>query len=293
MNLHHTFAFIIAVSALSFGGAAPAAEPLVVESVVLRLLAEAEVPAQEGGVITSVAVNEGARVKQGELLAQVDDEVARLAAAAAHAQFEIAQAKAANEVRLQFARKALQVSEAELRRSTESVERFPRSVSESQLDVERLTVEKHRLEVEQALHEQRVAVLELKSKDQERSAARAQVTRRRIVAPLEGVVVQVLVRSGEWIEPGEQAVRIVNIDRLKAEGFLPASQASADLVGRPVELRQIAGEGAPTQSFSGAVVFVSPEVDPITGQVRIWAEIDNRAGSLRPGQPVSMVIVRP
>jgi multidrug efflux pump subunit AcrA (membrane-fusion protein) len=42
--------------------------------------------------------------------------------------------------------------------------------------------------------------------------------------------------------------------------------------------------------FAGKIVFVSPEVDPITGQVRIWAEIDNRDGRLRPGQPAQMVV---
>ena len=43
-------------------------------------------------------------------------------------------------------------------------------------------------------------------------------------------------------------------------------------------------------SYGGKVAFVSPEVDPITGQVRVWAEIDNAAGKLRPGQNVRMVI---
>jgi macrolide-specific efflux system membrane fusion protein len=37
-------------------------------------------------------------------------------------------------------------------------------------------------------------------------------------------------------------------------------------------------------------VFVSPEVDPITGQVRVWAEIDNREARLRPGQPARMSV---
>jgi multidrug efflux pump subunit AcrA (membrane-fusion protein) len=30
-------------------------------------------------------------------------------------------------------------------------------------------------------------------------------------------------------------------------------------------------------------VFVSPEVDPVNGQVRVWAEVENRDGQLRPG----------
>ena len=63
-----------------------------VQSVALRLLEEAEVPAQEAGVITSVAVHEGQRVKQGELLTQIDDQVARLAAEATKAKYDIAKA---------------------------------------------------------------------------------------------------------------------------------------------------------------------------------------------------------
>ena len=256
---------------------------VVVESVVLRLLEEAEVPAQEAGVLTEVAVREGQRVKKGQLLAQIDDQVARLAADAAQAQFEIARAKATNDVRMRFAKKSLEVSQAELRRSTESIERFAKSVSQSQLDVEQLTVEKNQLEAEQAEHEHEVAVLEMKAQENELSAARNQVARRQIVAPFDGVIVQIYVRRGEWVEPGQQALRIVNVDRLKAEGFIAAARATVALVGKSVA---IAVDGLESDTApNGKMVFVSPEVDPITGQVRVWAEIDNRDGRLRPGQP--------
>jgi macrolide-specific efflux system membrane fusion protein len=267
----------------------PPAASITVDSVVLRLLEEAEVPAQEAGVVTSLAVREGQRVKQGELLAQIDDEVPRLAAEAVQAQYDIARAKAANDVRRRFAKKSLEVSEAELRRSMESIERFAKSVSQSQLDVERLTVQKNQLEAEQADHEHEVATLEMKAQENELTAARAQVARRRIIAPFDGVVVQTYVRRGEWVEPGQKALRIINVDRLKAEGFVPSAGTFADLSGKPVSL-EIEGlsERGPV---GGTVLFVSPEVDPINGQVRVWAEIDNREGSLRPGQPARMVIL--
>jgi macrolide-specific efflux system membrane fusion protein len=265
-----------------------ATEPLAVDSVVLRLLEEAEVPAQEAGVVTTVAVREGQRVKQGDLLAQIDDQVPRLAAEAVQAQFDIARAKAANDVRQRFAKKSLEVSQAELRRSMESIERFAKSISQSQLDVERLTVQKNQLEAEQAEHERQVAILEMKAQENELSAARAQVARRQVLAPFDGVVVQIYVRRGEWVEPGQKALRVVNVDRLKAEGFVPAAGAVAELSGRPVslEVEGLSEQRAP----AGTIVFVSPEVDPITGQVRVWAEIDNREGKLRPGQPARMVI---
>ncbi len=259
-----------------------------VQSVVLRLLEEAEVPAQEAGVITGVAVVEGQSVKQGDLLAQIDDQVARLAADAAKAKYEIARAKATNDVRIRFAQKETDVSEAELRRSTESIEHFPNSVSQSQLDVEQLTVQKNRLEAEQARHEQEIAALEMKQQEAELNATRAQITRRRIVAPFDGVIVQIYARKGEWAEPGQKALRIVNVDRLKAEGFIRAEDATNNLVGRKIGL-SVEPAGA-HNTVSGKIVFVSPEVDPITGQVRVWAEIDNHDGRLRPGQPARMEI---
>ncbi len=176
MSTTFAAALIIAIAAAvseSQASERSATGGLIVDSVVLRLLEEAEVPAQEAGVVTSVAVREGQRVKQGELLTQIDDEVPRLAAEAVQAQYDIARAKAANDVRRRFAKKSLEVSQAELQRSMESIERFAKSVSQSQLDVERLTVQKNQLESEQADHEHEVATLEMKAQENELTAARA------------------------------------------------------------------------------------------------------------------------
>ena len=255
----------------------------------LRLLAEAEVPAQEAGVLTAVAVREGQPVKRGELLAQIDDRKSHMAQRAAELARDEAQAKADNDVKIRFADKSLEVAEAELRRSMESIERFAKSISQSQLDVERLTVEKSRLEKEQAGHEADMDALAAKSKENELDAAKLEVERRQIAAPFDGVVVQIFVRLGEWVEPGQKAMRIVDARTLKAEGFVDAGQASGELLGQPVRL-SVALADDPAATFGGKVAFVSPEVDPITGQVRIWAEIDNRDGRLRPGQPVKMTI---
>jgi RND family efflux transporter MFP subunit len=259
-----------------------------VESVVLRLFEEAEVPAQESGVVINVAVREGDRVKQGDLLAQVDDQVPRLAAGAAKAKYDITKEKATNDVKIRYARKALDVSEAELRRSTESIEKFAKSVSQSQLDVDKLTVQKNRLETEEAEHEQSISVLEMRAQENELDAARAQIERRKVLAPFDGMIVQVYLRKGEWAEPGQKALRIVNPDRLKAEGFIRAEDAAAVASGKSIELT-VNLDGKP-QTFSGKIAFISPEVDPITGQVRVWAEVDNRDARLRPGQAATMKV---
>jgi macrolide-specific efflux system membrane fusion protein len=253
------------------------------------LISEAAVPAQEAGVITAVAVREGQHVKQGEVLAQIDDQVAQMAERSAKLAYDGAHEKASNDVDIRYANKAAEVAEAELRRSNESIEHFAKSVSQSQLDVEKLTLDKSKLEAEQATHEQQIAKFEMSSKENEWAAAKLQVARRKIVAPFDGVVVQIYVRLGEWVEPGQKALRIVSVDRLKAEGYLPAQDARAGLSGAPARIG-LDLSGQPGATFDGKVVFVSPEIDPITGQVRVWADIDNHDGRLRPGQSVKMTL---
>ena len=42
-------------------------------------------------------------------------------------------------------------------------------------------------------------------------------------------------------------------------------------------------QAAGAERFTGQVVFVHPEVDPVNGQIRVWAEIVNRDALLFPG----------
>ena len=48
--------------------------------------------------------------------------------------------------------------------------------------------------------------------------------------------------------------------------------------------------GKPGTEFDGEVVFVSPEVNPVNGQVRVWAEVVNRDNRLRPGLQGTLTI---
>ena len=263
-----------------------------VQSVILRLIDEAEIPAQQAGVLTTIDVHEGQQVAQGALLAQVDDQLARTAERTAEIELEAARDKAANDVGLRYATKAHQVAKTELQRSEESNKRSPKTVSQSQIDVEQLAVEKTSLEREQAELDTALEQFQVLLHEQQLEAARLQIAQRQLRAPFAGSVVEVYVRAAEWVEPGEQVLRMVAIDRLKAEGFVPADQVRPQFVGSPVRLAPYAGDQfqstTPEAEISGKVVFVSPEMDPITKQVRIWAEIDNAAQRLRPGQRVQM-----
>ena len=79
-------------------------------------------------------------------------------------------------------------------------------------------------------------------------------------------------------------------DRLRAEGLVLAREVLDVGKGTPVTV-SVDVAGAPRSQFAGEVVFVSPEISPVTGQVRIFADVDNGSGLLRPGLRPKMTIL--
>ncbi len=294
-NKHFLFQWILGTLATMFSWTmAHAAEPdaiLEIESVVLRPLQVAEVPAQQTGLLKQIAVAEGQQVEQGRLLASLDVRGAEYAVRQAELEHELAGTKVTNDVQLRYAEKALEVARAELDRSRESVESFAKSISQSQLDVERLTVEKLVLETEQAKHDLEIERFGLKLKQNALEAARLRLQQHHLRAPFAGTIALIRGQVGEWVEMGSPVLRLVAVERLRAEGFLPAEQASDQIVGAKVRLK-VALFDNPTAEFTGTLQFVSPEMDPVTRQVRVWAEIENQGRQLRPGQRGRLSILK-
>lgn len=265
------------------------AEPTEIQSVLLTLSEEVEIPAAEEGVLAEVAAREGIMVQRDELLARIDDEKVVLQRERARIEMENARAHAENDVKVRYAEKSLELANAELKRATDSLERYSKSISKSEVERLQLAAEKEELEIEQARVDLQTARFALEARESELQIAENDVKRRRIESPLAGMVVQINRRRGEWVKPGEPVMRIVRLDTLRAEGFLNAEQASGEMVGRRVTLHVVAADGK-TNDYTGTLTFVSPEISPVNGQVRLWAEIDNRELQLRPGQRASMTI---
>jgi multidrug resistance efflux pump len=264
------------------------AAPLDASSMVLKLVETIEVPAEETGVLAEVQAAEGQIVRQGDLLAQIDDADARLALSRAKIEYDVAQSNARDDVNVRFAKKAVDVARAELQRSQDSIAKYPKSISGSEMDRLKLVVEKNRLEVEQAEHEFDLANFTAKIKANDLQAAERKLARHRIVAVSAGVVSQVHRHRGEWVRPGDPVLRVLRLDRLRAEGFLKSQDVSPDLLGRTVKLA-VDATGEPVRVVDGKITFVDPEIDPVNSQVRVWVEVANGELKLRPGMRARLV----
>jgi RND family efflux transporter MFP subunit len=255
---------------------------LAVDSVLITLIDEVQVPAPAEGVLLSLAVREGDVVKKGQELGRLDDLDVRATTRQLELETDVARREAENDLKVRFAHKNAEVAKAELQRAEESVKQFSRAVSATEIDRLRLTAERTELEVLQADHEFAIAKLNLDVKQNAHAFALESLSRRALAAPIDGVVVEVNRHQGEWLKPGDSVLRLVRVDQLRAEGFLQHSQLVDDPVGRPVKLL-VDLPGRKQAEYPGRIAFVSPEVNPVNGQVRVWAEIENHDGRLRPG----------
>lgn len=282
-------AIVAAFDVSAFRVSAMAAE-VRVASAILAPLHSCEAPAAEAGVLLSLDVREGDEVAAGEVIGAVDARRERLQADIARVDLAMARREAESDIRVRLAEKVRGVARAELARSTSVNADFPNTVSAKEIDRLRLSVEQATLEIEHAAFEQSLLALKIARIEADLRLAEHNVERLQIASPIAGVVAKVNRHAGEWVAQGEAVVRLVRVDRLKLEGYLPIEQAASTLVGRPVRVVATLGPGEPIEA-TGRVTFISPEAEPVNAQVLFQAEIDNTERRLRPGLTVSTVVI--
>lgn len=281
-------ALVIVASGLLAGASSARAADIEIPSALVKLLEQVEVPAREAGALEKLTVREGEMVAAGDALGKIDDRAPAFDKSKAEIELAGAKKLAESDVKVRFAKKSAEVAAAELRRALDSSARLAESVTASELDQLKLVADKTRLEIEQAELEHELSQTAVALKQNDLATAEHAIRQRQITAPLAGFVAQVLKQPGEWVEPGEAIVRILRLDRLKAEGLVSADAFDGSLMGRRVTLTVT--QGQKLVQYTGKIAFVSPEVDPVNGQVRFWAEIDNADLALRPGLHGSLTI---
>jgi len=279
-------AALLAAAALSRAGA----EDIRIESAVVTPIEHVELPALAAGQLVKVAVADGTVVRKGDLIAEIDQTEAQLAAHKAQAALAIAKAEAVNDNRALATAKAAEVAKAELKRAVEAGEKYSKSISQTELDRLRLSAEQHGLEHQEAIHDLEIARLNVEVKVIEVEMARRALERHILRSPIDGIVVEIKRRPGEWVEPGMTVTRIISMDPLRVEGFLDTRRLSRARVGMPVKFVPAFDDPKPTV-YVGKLSFVSPEANPVNGQVRVAAMFENGGRVLQPGLHGELTII--
>ena len=271
----------------------PRATGPVINHCLVAVAEEAQVPGKEAGVLMALEAKEGLEVKAGTSLGHIDDTEPTVQKKVKQAEHDGAKETADNDINVRYARAATDVSYAEYLKALEANKKVKGSIPEVEISRLKLTWHKSKLQIEQAELEQRVAVFTAEGKGGEVEAAEASIERRKIKAPLDGVVTNVYRHVGEWVAPGDPVVKIVRVNRLRIEGFLNAADYDPpEIEGRAVTVEVELAHGRKVK-FPGKVVFVSPLV-MAGGEYRVFAEVNNRQENgqwvLRPGLFATMNI---
>jgi HlyD family secretion protein len=114
----------------------------------------------------------------------------------------------------------------------------------------------------------------------------AQVAYSRIVSPISGIVADRPLNAGEMANPGAPVITVMDISRVVARIDVPQSEAATVKVGQTAILTRPDSK----DELEGKVSVVSPAADPNTTTVQVWIQIDNPDERLKPGTAVHAAI---
>jgi multidrug efflux pump subunit AcrA (membrane-fusion protein) len=296
-----TFAASLAISTLVVRSYAATQEPPTLTHCLVELIEQAQVPAQEAGVIVAVKVKDGQAVTKGETLVQMDDAIAKAERDKSQGELNAAREKANSDIDIQYAIAAKGVAYFTWQKYVEANKKTAGAIAETEVRRAELDHERSRLQIDQSKIERKVAEYTAAAKSAEVAAANEGIAHREIKSPLDGVVLEIVPHEGEWVKPGDTVAHVVRMDRLRIEGYLNSSKYSPHEIRdrRVIVSVALADHPEPVQ-FTGKITFVSPIDDLATGgtsQFKVRAEVDNRLvpGSttdwlLRPGFTATMTI---
>jgi multidrug resistance efflux pump len=288
---------VVAIAAFAFSttnsAGVDSGEALVITDCLVSPVDDVEVPAREAGVITELALKRGDHIRSGELIAQLDDEMADAAKDVAKLEADAAGEVAQDDSGVRYAKAAADVAHAEYEGAIEANQETQGTFSPWDVRRLKLTANRSDVQIEKDALEHRVAGVTHRIKNAELKQAERLVKRRRIESPASGVIVTLYKEKGEWVAPGDPVARVVSVSRLRVEGFVPADKyAPREILGKPVTVT-VSPVRDHVETFESKISFVSPVVEA-SGEYRVWAEIDNRLDgpywAARPGLLATMTV---
>jgi multidrug efflux pump subunit AcrA (membrane-fusion protein) len=284
-----------------------------------------DVASQTSGQVVATPVGVGAFVRQGAVIARLNDKDARLRLQQAQAGVQQAvagvrqaearlglrpggnfDASAIPEVRaananLQQAQAQLRLADANERRYRALVETGDTALTvydqyRTTRDTAVAQVNNMRQQLEAAINTARQSNQAIQSAEAGVAAARSQVniaqkavTDSVVRAPYAGYVSNRPIAVGEYVTPASTVATLLRTNPIKLRILVPEADVSMISSGMAVSLEVDAYRD---RKFSGQVTAVNPAIDPVSRSATIEAAVENGDNALRSGMFATVRIVR-
>ncbi len=234
---------------------------------VVKPIQQVQIKPQVDGILQKIWVQEGELVKQGQLLAELDDRAAQAMLAQAEAQLKVTQSK-------------LQVAERDLTRFVGL--RQSEAISAQQKEQQQALVNQLNAEVQQA----KAAI----------AAAQVQLSFTKIQSPVAGMVGIRNIDVGNYVRPTDSLglFSVIQQQPIQVEMALPQAVVSQLQLLKVQNTGPIAAEVYRAEDnfllAQGLLRVIDNQILSGTGTIRVKAEFANEQQQLWPGQTITMAI---
>ncbi len=225
---------------------------------------EVELAFPEAGVIANFLVKEGAKAKKGQVLAKLDNRILDIS-------LKIAQVRAGSEAERKAARARLKTKQRRLG----ELERISKGggVNADEL---------FRAEAEVEITEADLMEAEVQAKENQLKVEQiqAQIEKRTLISPIEGVVERTFRDEAEAVGGGSDVVMtVVRLDELILVIYVDVGTGGSLKVGQQVKVTSVSGG----KKGVAEVAFVSPVTDASSGTTRVRLLLKNADNQHRSG----------
>lgn len=214
------------------------------------------------GVISTI-VKRGDRVRKGQVLAVLRNDVDRAALSVAQSRAAADAEEKAAHANLAFAKQRRTRAEELLQKEFISKQALDQAIAEDEVARQKLV---------QAQEQRRVLV-------REASLAQQRLEERTIRSPIDGVIVERYLAAGERVEE-KPLVRVVKIDPLRVEAILPSALYGLIPHGSIANIRPEMPNAVPV---TATVTLVDKVLDAASGTFRVRLQLPNRDGAVPAG----------
>ena len=254
---------------------------------------------EAGGLVVELRAIEGRRVEEGSFLLALDDRDAALDLAEAEAEWLRSQASyavsyaqestveggappSAEAERLAAAK--IEAAAPAVKRSADSLAALEAKMADGLISREEYLRQKRDIGAAGLLlggrqNEVRAATTGVLQAEQRLARSRLAFEKKRLAAPLGGLVADLEVELGERINAGAAVLTLIEDRRLKVE----VDVLEADIVRTRTGARAEVRIPATAATLAGEVYSINPKIDPATGTGRVTVAIDNPGGALYAG----------
>ena len=292
--------------------------PVLTSPISLKVTAEALLyPLQQAAIVPKISgpvkkfyVDRGSRVREGQLLAELENRDLASTAAESHAAFEQAEANYQTVAR-GTAAEELQKAELDVRSTKDSMDAQQKlfdnrqtlyregAISQKDVNDAQVALSQAKSQYEQAV--KHLETMQSVSREQsikaaaaQRDAAKAradvaqaQLSYSRIVSPIDGVVTDRPIYAGETPPSGGPIITVMDLSQVIARAHVSQGDAKELKVGNAANIVPADGSA----KVPGKVTVISPALDPTSTTVEVWVQSANPGGRLKPGTSVRVEMV--